>query len=125
VQCPDPPGTVGDGGWWVSIQDLARWLDALNRGELGHEVTAMMEQPGRLNDGTPLDYAWGVRVRPHRAGRLITHGGTWPGWLSKTVRIPEAGIAVAVLCHGADETATSNLGLALAEHLVPLVVARR
>ena len=47
---------------------------------------------------------------------MITHGGGWPGWVSKTVRIPERSVRVAVLTHGgADEAAVSTLGLALAE----------
>ena len=32
----------------------------------------------------------------HPAGRRISHGGTWAGWLAKTVRLPERQIAATI-----------------------------
>lgn len=48
-------------------------------------------------------------------GPLVTHGGSWPGWVSKTVRYPERDIAVAVMSHGTNEPTISQLGIILAE----------
>jgi len=110
----DVPRTVGDGGWWASAADLHRWLVALNRGWLGAALTRALETPGRLDDGTPLDYAWGMRVSQVGGRRTLTHGGTWPGWLAKTVRQPERGIAVCVLSTAPDETLVSETALQLA-----------
>ena len=31
---PDPPGTIGDGGLWTTLNDLTAWLSALNRSSL-------------------------------------------------------------------------------------------
>jgi hypothetical protein len=64
-----------------------------------------------------VDYAWGVRVTPAPYGRVITHGGSWPGWLAKTVRVPERQVAVAILSVGAEERAVSDTGLRLAQIL--------
>lgn len=112
---PDPPRTIGDGGWWPTVAELAAWLDALNQRVFGRGVAELTERPGRLDDATPLDYAWGVRIVPTTTGRLISHGGSWPGWLTKTVRIPERAVAVAVLTQGcSDEQAVSDLGIRLA-----------
>ena len=47
--------------------DLVTWLDALNRRLLGAELTALLQTPGRLDDGTLLEYAWGMTVRPDGA----------------------------------------------------------
>jgi CubicO group peptidase (beta-lactamase class C family) len=112
---PLPPGTIGDGGLWTSIADLTRWLAALNKGL--HEVAAVhrAETPGCLDDGTPLDYAWGLRVTPSPHGRRITHGGSWAGWQAKTIRLPERQIAVAVLSTGGEEQLISTLGTDLAD----------
>lgn len=117
---PTPPLTVGDGGWWASAADLNAWLVALNRSRLGSgplapELVELLETPGRLDDGTPLDYAWGMRVTEREGRRTLTHGGSWPGWLAKTVRQPDHGIAVTVLSTSSDESCVSDLGLALAQ----------
>jgi CubicO group peptidase (beta-lactamase class C family) len=116
---PPPPLTVGDGGWWTSAVDLTAWLRALNGaasddGVLGAELVERLETPGRLDDGTPLDYAWGMRATQSGGRRTLTHGGSWPGWLAKTVRQPDQEIAVCVLSASSDETCVSELGVALA-----------
>lgn len=111
---PDPPGTLGDGGLWTSVADLTTWLAAMNRGVLGDAAVRRAETPGRLNDGTPLDYAWGIRIGTTSHGPRITHGGTWASWLAKTVRVPDRQIAVAVLSAGSTEYEISELGIDLA-----------
>jgi len=117
VQLPgetDPPGTVGDGGLWISAADLLTWLTALNDATLGTAVVAQMETVGQLDDGTALDYGWGLRITQTSHGRQVTHGGSWAPWLAKTVRIPDRRIAVAVLSTGSTETAISDAGTRLA-----------
>lgn len=111
---PDPPGTIGDGGLWTSIADLTGWLVAMNDGTLDPAVVRQLETPGRLVGGSVLDYGWGVRITQTRHGRQVTHGGSWATWLAKTVRIPERGIAVAVLSTGSTEAAIGNAGTQLA-----------
>ncbi len=114
---PDPPGTVGDGGLWTSITDLTAWLHACNQARPDAEAQGLAETTGRLADGTHLDYAWGVRIRPTSYGRLITHGGSWQTWLAKTARVPEKRVAVAVLSVGGTEQTVSDTGAHLAEAL--------
>lgn len=113
-----PPATLGDGGWWVGSADLLTWLDALNHGLLGADVSRLVQTPGRLGDGTPLGYGWGVTVRPDAEGTTCTHGGNWPGWTGKTVRRPAAGTAVALLTTGDDVDAVSRTAVALHDQLV-------
>jgi CubicO group peptidase (beta-lactamase class C family) len=114
---PDPPGTIGDGGLWTTLSDLTVWLSALNQQRPEAPAAARLELPGTLDDFSSLDYGWGVRVTQTAAGRLVTHGGTWPGWLAKTVRCPERHIAVAVLSHDSDEQAISQFGITMAERV--------
>jgi CubicO group peptidase (beta-lactamase class C family) len=111
---PDVPRTVGDGGWWTCAADLHRWLVALNRAGLGERITRRLETPGQLDDGIPLDYAWGVRISQVGRRRTLTHGGSWPGWRALTLRQPEEGIAVCVLSTSPDEALVSETGLRLA-----------
>ncbi|WP_328291532.1 beta-lactamase family protein [Kineococcus sp. NBC_00420] len=116
---PTPPGTTGDGGLWLSTADLLRWLTALNEDALGSAVTELMSQPGLLQDGTTVPYAWGATARRHPRGTLFTHGGDWPGWTAKTVRQPATGAAVAVMTYGADAVAVSTAAVNVVEYLLP------
>ncbi len=85
---PHPaPLSLGDGGVWSTASDLLRWGQALNADELG--VCRLMETPGRLDDGTPLDYAWGMGVRSFRGYRVYRHGGGWPSLRALLARVPD------------------------------------
>lgn len=92
-----PPQTVGDGGLWTCLDDLMTWLEAMNADRLGSDLSALVQTPGRLVDGTTLDYAWGIGTRSGPAGPVFFHGGHWPGWAAMTVRCPAARTAVTVL----------------------------
>jgi CubicO group peptidase (beta-lactamase class C family) len=116
---PDPPPrTVGDGGLWTTARDLLRWLDGLNRGLLGEHLTDLLQTPGHLDDGTPLDYAWGMTARPSDAGITYTHGGNWRGWTAKTVRNPRAGTALALLARHISDQAVSDVSIAIHQRLL-------
>jgi CubicO group peptidase (beta-lactamase class C family) len=112
-----PPRTVGDGGLWLSAGDLRRWNEAMNDAALGEAVHVLAETPGVLDDGTALDYAWGVRVFQHKGRRTVSHGGSWPTWSAKTLRQPEAGASVAVLTTSEDADTITAVSLALADQI--------
>lgn len=92
-----PPATIGDGGLWTTATDLLAWLVALNEQRFGADVASLTEAPGALDDGTALDYAWGVGIRPGPVDPTIIHAGSWPGWSAMTIRNRHAGTAVALL----------------------------
>jgi CubicO group peptidase (beta-lactamase class C family) len=89
------PLSLGDGGLWTSVSDLLLWNVALLRDALG--ISQTLHTPGRLDDGTPLDYGWGVRV--FRAAGLVvqSHGGSWEGQTAKLVRFPTRQASFAVI----------------------------
>ncbi|NUW37845.1 beta-lactamase family protein [Nonomuraea sp. SMC257] len=89
------PLSLGDGGVWTTLGDLLRWGQALNADELG--VSALMQTPGRLDDGTPIDYAWGIGVRSHAGHRVYRHGGGWTGLRALHARVPDLDLSVAVI----------------------------
>ena len=93
---PSPaPLSVGDGGLWTSVRDLLRWNEAMLRDTLG--VAETIHTAGRLDDGTPLDYAWGVRVFRIGDQRVQSHGGSWDDCTAKLVRLPDLGESFAAL----------------------------
>jgi CubicO group peptidase (beta-lactamase class C family) len=93
---PSPaPLSVGDGGLWTSVRDLLRWNEGMLRDTLG--VADTIHTAGRLDDGTPLDYAWGVRVFRIGDQRVQSHGGSWDDATAKLVRLPDLGASFAGL----------------------------
>lgn len=113
------PLSLGDGGVWATVDDLHRWNAALlPDSAFDDRLRTLLHAPGRLDDGTAVDYAWGIRVRRDDAGRLIhSHGGDWPGgWTAMTIRLPEVGLTVAALSNSGDMTAMVTLSHGLVEH---------
>ena len=81
------PHSLGDGGMWATANDLTRWIQAMNADTFG--VRDLMMVPGTLNDGQALDYAWGVKVTNEGGVDVCSHGGGWPGSISRMAWIPE------------------------------------
>ncbi|WP_431906687.1 serine hydrolase domain-containing protein [Nonomuraea jabiensis] len=108
------PLSLGDGGVWTTTRDLLRWSQSLNADALG--VSALMHTPGRLDDGTPIDYAWGIGVRSHAGHRVYRHGGGWPGLRAMQARLPDLGWSIVFVAIADDsERRTVLLDLLLDE----------
>lgn len=111
------PLSLGDGGVWSTARDLLRWSQALNADELG--ISALMQMPGSLDDGTPVGYAWGTGIRSHAGYRVYRHGGGWPGLRALLARVPDLNqslviIALADNSERRTELAASMLDLVMA-----------
>ena len=109
------PLSLGDGGFWSTASDLLRWNQALERDELG--VSALLQTPGHLDDGTRLGYAWAVDVREHAGRRLYRHGGRWAGLSAQLVRLAGRDSGFVILALDDDEDRTATLATALIEEL--------
>lgn len=95
VRVRPAPLSLGDGGVWTTLGDLLRWGQALNVDALG--ISALLQTPGHLDDGTPLDYAWGIGVRSHAGHRVYRHGGGWTGLRAMHARVPDLDLTAALL----------------------------
>lgn len=111
------PLSLGDGGLWTTAADLLRWADALNTGALG--VSGLLQTPGRLDDGTFLDYAWGMGVRRRHGYTCHRHGGGWPGVRTTLARVPDRGLSLVVVAPGD----TTERTAALTDLLLDLLLA--
>ncbi|CAN5546137.1 serine hydrolase [soil metagenome] len=80
------PHSLGDGGMWTTADDFTRWIGAMNADVFG--VRELMMTTTTLNDGTPLDYAWGIAVSRENEVEICSHGGGWYGSVSKSLWIP-------------------------------------
>jgi CubicO group peptidase (beta-lactamase class C family) len=98
---PLTDSVVGPTNVYTTVEDLARWDENYCSGQVGGQaVVEMVHQPGRLNDGTELDYAFGLLVGPahqHRGWQVVEHGGSQGGYSAWMVRFPELHLSVVVL----------------------------
>jgi hypothetical protein len=99
----DMPFTMvyGNGGLLTTVPDLLRWNDALSAGTapLTADVVKELETPGRLNDGSALNYALGLSVDDYRGVREVSHGGATAGYRTYLARWPDRQLSVAILCN--------------------------
>jgi CubicO group peptidase (beta-lactamase class C family) len=107
---------VGAGGLWTTVDDLALWDANLAADRLadGWLPTQLLTR-GRLSDGTEIHYAWGVSVRTHRGVPIVSHGGSFPGWVAKMVRFPDQRMTVICLAND-EELDVSALAFRVADH---------
>jgi hypothetical protein len=100
---------------WSTATDLLRWNEALERDELG--ISALLHGAGHLDDGTPLDYGWGIGIRTHRGQRVYRHGGLWAGLSAQLLRVPGRRSSAVVIALDHEEDRTAALADAVVDHL--------
>ena len=85
---------------FTTVENLAHWNRNFGTGEVGgRDVLRQLAEPGALDDGARLSYAFGLAHGTHRGRRTIGHGGTDAGYRSEFLRFPDEDVAVAVLCN--------------------------
>jgi len=95
-----------------TVDDLARWQAALDRGEiLSAESRRRMWTPVVLPDGRPTRYGFGWAVWSYQGHAVVEHGGTIHGFSTANMRLPDDRIYVAVLsnCGGCADPRTLAL----------------
>ena len=86
---------VGDGGVFTTVEDFFLWDQNFYHGEVGGpEFLELIQTPGALNDGEPLDYAFGLGVDEYRGLRTVSHAGGFAGYRAQLIRFPEQRFAV-------------------------------
>lgn len=90
------PHISASGGLVGSGLDLARWGQALLRGEV---PLAPLAARRHLTDGRPTDYGLGLAHGPLGS---VGHGGSLPGYKNHLVLLPEAGAGIVVLSNRED-----------------------
>lgn len=90
---------VGGGGLLTTARDLAAWDASFYDDRLGADFWDEMTTTTTLADGSPHDYAFGLRVDEIGGHRRIQHGGAMFGYRAQLSRFPDAGLTVAVLCN--------------------------
>lgn len=98
---------VGDGGVFTTVEDLARWDRNFYTHEVGGEtIQEMIHTTGTLDDGTELEYAFGLVVSDYRGLTMVSHGGAFVGYRAEMIRFPDQEFTVIVLANRADANPT-------------------
>lgn len=91
---------LGDGAVFTTVEDMLRWDQNFYTATVGgRAMVDTMQVRGRLNDGTQLDYAFGLIHGRFRGQDIVSHGGAWGGYRAELLRFPAQHYAVAVLCN--------------------------
>jgi CubicO group peptidase (beta-lactamase class C family) len=113
--------TLGDGGIYSNLEDLAKWDDALrNHSLLSEEEFQPALIPAKLNDGSesrwpkeakddnlhpgkPVSYGFGWFLDPYNGHTRMWHTGTSMGFRSVIERFTERnGLTAIILCNRTD-----------------------
>jgi CubicO group peptidase (beta-lactamase class C family) len=112
--------TLGDGGVYSNLGDLAKWDTALRTGALlsqeemkaGKLPTRLLDrtephwpaQPGddNLNPGQPVSYGFGWFLDPYKGRARMWHSGTTQGFRTVVERFTEENLTVIILCNRTD-----------------------
>jgi CubicO group peptidase (beta-lactamase class C family) len=69
---------AGSGGVWTTTGDFLHWIANLRQNRLGRnaaELGRKLVARGALDDGTPIDYGFGIFHGEHRGRPILWHGG--------------------------------------------------
>ena len=122
VQADQSPtsATLGDGGVYSNLVDLAKWDTALRTGVLlsqeemkaGKLPARLLDgskphwptQPGddNLNPGKPVSYGFGWFLDPYKGRARMWHSGTTQGFRTVIERFTNDNLTIIILCNRTD-----------------------
>ena len=102
--------TLGDGGVYSSLEDLAKWDQALRRNtllsqrEMQPMLTPVKVSSGQVTgpDGSPAAYGFGWFLNPYRHHQRIWHYGETIGFRTTIQRFVGDDLTIVILCNRAD-----------------------
>jgi CubicO group peptidase (beta-lactamase class C family) len=132
----DSDNTNPAGGINSSAEDMAKWLRVLLSGwkladgtrlvseSTAREITTMVTPIPIASPQPELQrlamnfngYALGLGVRDYRGRKLLMHTGGLPGYVSRVMFIPEAGVGVAVLTNQESGGAFDSIAFHVVDH---------
>ena len=102
--------TLGDGGVYSSLDDLAKWNQALRRNtllsqqEMQPALTAVKLPDGHVTgpDGSPAAYGFGWFLDPYQGHQRMWHYGETIGFRTAIQRFVADDLTIIILCNRAD-----------------------
>jgi CubicO group peptidase (beta-lactamase class C family) len=96
----------GNGGLLSTVSDLLKWNDNITSGKLHASVFQLMQKPGSLTDGHPINYGFGLFLYHFQGLEEISHSGATAGYRAWLGRMPSPGLSIAIICNAATADAT-------------------
>jgi CubicO group peptidase (beta-lactamase class C family) len=91
---------VGDGGLYSTVNDVLAWDQNFYRPRVGDQsFLQLIQTPGKLNDGKPLDYAFALQIRDYGGLETVVHSGAFMGYRTIIQRFPSERWSVVILCN--------------------------
>ena len=112
--------TLGDGGIYSNLEDLARWDDALahhtllSEKEMQPALTPVKLNNGseprwpleanddNLHPGKPVSYGFGWFLDPYQGHQRMWHTGSTMGFRTVIERFPDENLTILILCNRTD-----------------------
>jgi CubicO group peptidase (beta-lactamase class C family) len=118
--------TLGDGGVYSSLDDLAKWDKALrdhtllSKKEMQPALTPVKPAlgPPEEPDGKPAEYGFGWFLNSYKGRKRMWHYGESTGFRTTIQRFPDDGLAVVILCNRSD-LVPADLALRVADIYLP------
>jgi CubicO group peptidase (beta-lactamase class C family) len=96
----------GNGGLLSTVSDLLKWNDNITSGKLHPSVFQLMQKPGSLTDGHPINYGFGLFLNHFQGLEEISHSGATAGYRAWLGRLPAPGLSIAIVCNAASANPT-------------------
>jgi CubicO group peptidase (beta-lactamase class C family) len=99
--------TVGNGGVFSTVEDLARWdQNFYDRKVGGDAVIGQMLAPGpEVYNGGRFNYGFGLYVGGYKGLRIVEHAGDHYGYHADLLRFPDQRFSIVCLCNSGDADA--------------------
>ena len=83
---------------FTTVHDFVKWMPNYRHHHVGNaRIYELMTTPGKLNDGTQLNYGLGVAVGSYKGLRTIDHSGVDAGYRSFMLYFPDQDLGIIVL----------------------------
>lgn len=90
--------TVGDGGMFTTLNDVARWVGNFYQPVAGDAADIdSLTATGQLNSGKMMSYASGISVSSREGWKMYSHGGALHGYNAFIAVYPELQVGVVIL----------------------------
>lgn len=100
VPIENAEGAYAAGGLYSTVDDMLRWMQALNSGKLlSRSLLQRATAPGVTSDGRKTVYGFGWMTKSYRGLRKYGHGGDIPGFNAYAAQFPDENFSVVVLAN--------------------------
>lgn len=95
---------IGSTGLNTSAADMARWLTFFDGAKIGGpDLLKTVTSPGKLRNGTPLNYGFGLYVGRSAGRDTIGHSGSIAGYRALVTWLPKERFGVILIANGSQE----------------------